>query len=112
MIRYLPIVMVALGLLLVSTSFAAAQSDVGQPADPAAVCLDLAAHADSDGHEPGRCWKEIGLGILIAGCTVHAELPREDFTLAPRPAPCWPPLADPVPLDDPAPPLDIPPPRA
>lgn len=112
MIRYLPILMVALGLLLVSTSFAHAQTDAGGQADAGAICLVSETHADLDDHKLGRCWKQMGLGILIAGCKVHAELPRDDFAVQPRPAPCWPPLTEPVLIDGPAPPLDIPPPKA
>lgn len=112
MIRYLPILMVALGLLLVSTSFARAQTDAGVRTEPGAICLVSETQTDLDGHELGRCWKKIGLGILVAGCKMHAELPRDDFAVRPRPAPCWPPLVEPMLIDGPAPPLDIPPPKA
>lgn len=113
MIRYLPILMVALGLLLVSTSFAHAQSSVRAPVDAAAVCRVTAdSQAAADSPKLGRCWKQMGLGILVAGCKVHAQLPHDEFSVAQRPEPCWPPLTDPVLLDGPVPLLDIPPPRA
>lgn len=114
MTRYLPILMVALGLFLVSTSFAAARADRAAPSEPGAICLDISAgtQPDADGQKLGRCWKQIGLGFLIAGCTVHAELPPAEPVLEPQPAPCRPPLTDPVLLDGPPPSLDIPPSRA
>lgn len=111
MIRYLPILMVALGLLLVSTSFAAAQTS--DPLRPAAqeVC-DAAIELEADGQKLGRCWKQIGLGILINGCKVHAALVQDEDTERPLPSPCWPSLADPVGYEGPSPPLDLPPPKA
>src|SRR5690606_32772307 len=109
-----PILMVALGLFLVSTSFAAARADNAARPDPGAICLDIATEAEveADGHRLGRCWKQMGPGILVAGCTVHAELPHTESVVEPQPAPCRPPMTDPVLLDGPPPSLDIPPPRA
>jgi hypothetical protein len=115
MIRYLPILMLAFGLLLVSASFASARTPDAPRPDHAAVCVDVSAQSASLSAEPaklGRCWKQMGLGILIPGCQVHAELARIDQPAIPDGDTFWP-----VPLnlmgnDGPPARLDIPPPRA
>lgn len=114
MIRFLPIVMVALGLLLVSTSFAAAQTGAAHEANTQEICLEPASASAFrlEDEKLGRCWKQIGLGILVHGCKLQVALPAEPCPMRQPPAPGWAPLIDPVVYEGPSPPLDIPPPRA
>lgn len=114
MIRYLPILMVALGLLLVSTSFAAAQTDATLDAGNHEICLDpsVTSQAQLGEEKLGRCWKQAGLGILTYGCKVHAALPEAPCAVEQPHAPSWSPLTDPVSYEGPSPPLVLPPPRA
>ena len=86
MIRYLPILMLVLGLLLVSTSFAAAQTGETMPGIEREMCVDIAdngaASLDEDWAE--RCWRQIGLGILVHSCQLVATLPDDCEPLEPR----------------------------
>jgi hypothetical protein len=112
--RYLPILLVALGLLLVSTSFAAAQTGAKIETTNGQVCLDASTtfSPQSEGGKIHRCWKQLGLGILVNGCKTHIALPETAVAIGERPAPCWLFQTNPVPYEGPSPPLDLPPPKA
>lgn len=80
MTRYLPIAMLALGLVLLSTSFASAQALDRHVPDLAQACaLDMDEAVETDIEPPavslGRCWKKFGVNMAIPGCTVYAQLP-------------------------------------
>ncbi|RDE08924.1 hypothetical protein [Pelagibacterium lacus] len=111
MIRYLPIVMLAFGLVLLSASFAAAAP---APAGVGAMCIDpTAADPFETGQKTSRCWKQLGSGLLVpGGCPVHATLVETEATARPDTGPGWPHL-EPFPVGESQPPeLDHPPPRA
>ncbi|AEQ50436.1 hypothetical protein SAMN05428936_101325 [Pelagibacterium halotolerans] len=115
MTRYLPILMLAFGLLLVSASFASARAPETLPADVDSFCLEASAKVAFGSEAPeklGRCWKQMGLGILVPGCQVHAHLARVEQPPKPDTQACWPTPRDIVVDDGPPPLLDIPPPRA
>ena len=115
MTRYLPILMLAFGLLLVSASFASARAPETLPVGVDALCLDASAKVAFDSEAPeklGRCWKQMGLGILVPGCQLHADLARVEQPPKPDAHNCWPAPMELVIDDDPPQLLDIPPPRA
>lgn len=111
MIRYIPILMVALGLLLLSTSFAAAKSSAVSTGIAEKVCLDISA-AMAEPDQAGRCWKQLGIGLLIPGCQAYANLTSDRVSSLPDAGVSWPSLANVAPREDRMPPLDLPPPRA
>lgn len=114
MTRYLPILMLALGLFLVSASFASVRAAEPMPA-AIGFCAELSAEPATDREIPeklGRCWKKMGLGTLIPGCHGHADIVRVEQPLVPDTLRCWPAPMDLVGDDGPPPLLDIPPPRA
>ncbi|WP_417579873.1 hypothetical protein [Pelagibacterium sp.] len=115
MIRYLPIIMLAFGLLLVSTSFASARTLDHLPVEQGQTCEVKGAKAEAGTSVPAkmtRCWKQFGLGILVPGCQFHAQLVRIDQPPVPEFSSSWPLPLDPTVNEGVAPLLDIPPPRA
>ncbi|WP_421952874.1 hypothetical protein [Pelagibacterium sp.] len=115
MIRYLPILMLAFGLLLVSASFASARTPDDRPAEQNAFCYDASAEVAIGldvAEKLGRCWKKMGLGILVSGCQFHADLVHLEQPPKPDAHSCWPVPIDLAIDDGPPPLLDIPPPRA
>ena len=114
MTRYLPILMLALGLFLVSASFASVRAAEPRPA-ATEFCAELSAQPAVDREIPeelGRCWKKMGLGALIPGCHGPADIVRVEQPFVPDTHGCWPAPMDLVVDDGPPPLLDIPPPRA
>lgn len=117
MTRFLPIAMLALGLVLLSTSFASAQTVDQHASDLATVCtLDMAGTAETAMEPPaealGRCWKKLGVSMIVPGCTVHAQMPAACTVEPPRTKPAWESAAPLIVLEGIAPPLALPPPRA
>lgn len=111
MIRYLPIVMLAFGLVLLSASFAAAAP---APAGVGAMCVE-ATTADpfETGQTTSRCWKQLGTGLLVpGGCPAHATLVETAATSRPDATPRWPQLEPFLCGESQPPELDHPPPRA
>lgn len=117
MTRFLPIAMLALGLILVSTSFASAQAVDRHAPDLVQNCaLDMAEATETVAEPPaeafGRCWKKFGVNMAIPGCTVHAQLPSTCAIEPPRSGPNWEPTSVLIASEGLAPPLASPPPRA
>lgn len=115
MFRYLPIVMLAFGLVLVSASFASAASLAAPASVDAQMCL--AAPADPGTAQTGepkaeRCWKKIGLGLFIPGCEIYAQIPRSAAIDTATMVHGWPVVAALLIGEDAPPLLDFPPPRA
>ncbi|MAN78743.1 MAG: hypothetical protein CML24_16540 [Rhizobiales bacterium] len=115
MIRYLPILMLAFGLLLLSASFASAQTPGESFSKQNNFCADASARIDA-GLAPtaklGRCWKQMGLGILVPGCQLHAQLVSVPQPPIPDADRSWPAPMDLMAEDGPPPLLEIPPPQA
>lgn len=111
MIRYIPILMVAFGLLLLSTSFAAANSPVVSTGVADEMCFVISAGV-SEPDQASKCWKQLGAGLLIPGCKAYAELPSDRVSSLTDAGVSWPSLANVAPREDRIPPLDLPPPRA
>jgi hypothetical protein len=115
MTRYLPFLMLAFGLLLLSATFASAQTPDEVRTDQASVCVDVSAQGVSSSVAPaklGRCWKQMGLGIMVPGCQVHAALALVDQPAMPGSGTYWPTPLNLIGCEDPPARLDIPPPRA
>ena len=115
MLRYLPIFVIALGLVLVSTSLAGAQTGLATSDD--AICHEMEggeqAESVGNGHaKSGRCWKSVGAGIVIPGCKVFAQTCAAlaaDFSAD---GSGWPPVVEPLVRPGLPPTLDLPPPKA
>lgn len=118
MTRFLPIVLLALGLFLAFTSFAAAHPISGEPAGDGLVCVEQAtgeAHATlapKSGTKLSRCWKHLSKGMLVRACQIDPGLAVETI-LAPPPETPEPPRLLAINERSAAPPmLDLPPPKA
>lgn len=114
MTRYLPIAMLALGLVLLSTSFASART-MEQPAPTLVqVCvLDMAETTlDTPPDSLGRCWKVFGMNMAIPGCSVYAQLPANCAIEPPQPDSGWDAALPLLASDGLSPPLALPPPKA
>lgn len=118
MTRILPIIMLTVGLVLLSSSFAAAATTDAGTQPLAQWCAledqpgETVAAIERPGSQLARCWKKLALGILVSGCDGHAQLAR-DLEVEPKPLRAYwamtQPLIDLVGVE---PLLDLPPPRA
>ncbi|WP_404406228.1 hypothetical protein [Pelagibacterium halotolerans] len=113
MSRFLPIVLLATGLLLIFTSFASANPTANAGPVENAICEEVAADARVEPSTPkAHCWKKIGLGKVLPSCpTEHAIVAAITLPVqAPRAEPVFEPIARDVPLA--ATGFDPPPPKA
>lgn len=119
MTRILPIIMLTIGLVLLSSSFAtAATTEAGAEFSEQWCVLEDRATADIassfDRPEPklGRCWKELALGIVVPGCKVHLQLPQAWAVAPEQPVAQRASMPPPMALTGIEPVLDLPPPKA
>lgn len=118
MTRFLPIVLLALGLFLAYTSFAAAQPVSGAPAGDGLVCVEhveaeaSAAPAPKSGTKLSRCWKHLSKGLLVRACQIDPGLAVEAVMALAPDAPEPPRLLVIVERSAAPPMLDLPPPKA
>ncbi|SDG91546.1 hypothetical protein [Pelagibacterium luteolum] len=82
MTRILPIIMLTIGLVLLSSSFATAATTETHAMPLAQWCVlddqptDTASPLDRPELMLGRCWKELALGMVVPGCKVHGQIPH------------------------------------
>lgn len=115
MIRLLPIILLALGLVLTFSSLTRAETPSSAARSDGFACLEE-VRTETALREPARngviCWKKIRTGLLVIPCPPDPSLVVFPVTLTP-PAPDYPGLQAVAPIaSDIEPILLLPPPRA